>query len=73
LAADDGLQRRCKGDPHSSLRDLLTDMSTDLQRLGSQALTLAGLEISTAASKLAYRSTLRIVSGEAWLGDTPAA
>jgi ABC-type uncharacterized transport system permease subunit len=36
------------------LRDLLNGISTDVQLLASQTLTLARLEISTAASKLAW-------------------
>jgi ABC-type uncharacterized transport system permease subunit len=36
------------------LRELLNDISTDVQLLASQTLTLARLEISTAASKLAW-------------------
>jgi ABC-type uncharacterized transport system permease subunit len=39
---------------NAPLRDLLNGISTDVQLLASQTLTLARLEISTAASKLAW-------------------
>jgi ABC-type uncharacterized transport system permease subunit len=39
---------------NAPLRELLNDISTDVQLLASQMLTLARLEISTAASKLAW-------------------
>ena len=39
---------------HPSLRELLNGISTDVRLLVSQTLTLARLEISTAASKLAW-------------------
>ena len=43
-------------DPHlnAPLRELLNGISTDVQLLASQTLTLARLEVSTAASKLAW-------------------
>lgn len=40
--------------PNAPLRELLNGISTDVQLLASQTLTLARLEISTAASKLAW-------------------
>ena len=39
---------------NAPLRELLNGISTDVQLLASQTLTLARLEISTAASKLAW-------------------
>jgi hypothetical protein len=39
---------------HSSLRDLLNGISTDVQLLASQTFTLARLEVSAGASKLAW-------------------
>lgn len=40
--------------PTPALRDLLNHISSDVQLLASQTLALAGLEISAAASKLAW-------------------
>ena len=40
--------------PNPPLRELLNGISTDVQLLASQTLALARLEISTAASKLAW-------------------
>jgi len=42
---------------NAPLRELLNGISTDVQLLASQTLTLARLEISTAASKLAWSAT----------------
>jgi ABC-type uncharacterized transport system permease subunit len=39
---------------NAPLRELLNGISTDVQLLASQTLTLARLEVSTAASKLAW-------------------
>jgi hypothetical protein len=39
---------------NASLRELLAGISTAVQLLASQTLTLARLEVSTAASKLAW-------------------
>lgn len=44
------------------LKELLTSISTDVQLLASQTLTLARLEIATAASRLAWSATGVVVS-----------
>ena len=48
--------------PNPSLRDLLNGISTDVQLLASQTLTLARVEASTAASKVAW-SAMGVLAG----------
>jgi Putative Actinobacterial Holin-X, holin superfamily III len=48
--------------PHPPLRELLTGISAGVQRLAAQTLTLARLEVSTAAATLG-RSAMGVVAG----------
>ena len=47
---------------NAPLRELLNGISTDVQLLASQTLTLARLEVSTAASKLAWSGAALLAS-----------